>query len=51
LSHRKIWVKLVEEKNNTRVIIGATANKNRTAFKRKIDGSISILNKKQEGEK
>jgi len=51
LSHRKIWVKLVEEKNNTRVIIGATANKNRTAFERKIDRSISILNKKQEGEK
>lgn len=51
LSHRKIWVKLVEDKNNTRVIIGATANKNRTAFERKIDRSIAIFNKKQEGEK
>jgi len=51
LNHRKIWVKLVEEKDNTRVIIGATANKNRTAFERKIDRSIAILNKKQEGEK
>ena len=51
MSHRKIWVKLIEEKNNTRVLIGATANKNRAAFERKIDSILSILNKKQEGGK
>jgi cytochrome c biogenesis protein len=51
MSHRKIWINLVEEKNNTRVLIGATSNKNRAAFERKIDHTISILSKKQEGEK
>lgn len=51
MSHRKMWVKLVEEKNNTRVIIGATSNKNRAAFERKIDKIISVLSKKQEGGK
>ncbi len=51
MSHRKIWVKLVEDKNNTRVIIGATSNKNRAAFERKIDKIVSILNKKPEGGK
>jgi len=49
MSHRRIWVKMVEEKNNTRVIIGATSNKNRTAFERTIDKIVSVLNKKQEG--
>jgi cytochrome c biogenesis protein len=44
-SHRKIWVKVVEEKNNARVIVGATANKNRPSFERKIDKIASILAK------
>jgi cytochrome c biogenesis protein len=51
MSHRKIWVKAVEEKNNTRVLIGALSNKNRYAFERKIDRLISVLNKRQEGGK
>jgi len=50
-SHRRIWVKLVGDKNNTRVIVGASANKNRASFERKIDRMISVLNKKQGGEK
>ncbi len=51
MSHRKIWVKITEDKNNSKVIIGATANKNRAAFERKIDKIISVLTKKQEGVK
>ena len=51
ISHRKIWVRVVEEKNNTKVTIGATANKNRAAFEKKIDKLISLLSKKQEGGK
>ena len=51
MSHRKIWVKLIENKNNTKVIIGATANKNRAAFERKIDRIVSMLSKKQAGGK
>jgi cytochrome c biogenesis protein len=51
ISHRKIWVSIFEEKNNTRVAIGATSNKNRAAFERKIEKIIFLLSKKQEGGK
>ncbi len=51
MSHRRIWVRIVEEKNNTRMVVGATSNKNRAAFERKIDRIISLINKKQEGGK
>ena len=49
MSHQKIWVKAIEGKNNTRVIIGAVANKNRAALERKIDRITAALGKKQEG--
>lgn len=51
MSHRKIWIKVTEDKNNSRVIIAALANKNRAAYERKIDKVISVLTKKQEGVK
>ena len=51
MSHRKLWVSIAEEKNNTKVIIGATTNKNRAAFERKIDKMTTFLSKNQEGEK
>jgi hypothetical protein len=51
MSHRRLWIKVVEEKNTSRVIIGATANKNRAAFERRIDKILSILGKQQEGGK
>ena len=51
MSHRKIWVKLIEEKNSTRILIGATANKNRAAFERKVDTLLSLLGRKEKGEK
>jgi cytochrome c biogenesis protein len=47
ISHRKIWVRVAEEKNNTRVAIGATSNKNRAALERKIEKIIFLLSKKQ----
>jgi cytochrome c biogenesis protein len=50
-SHRRIWVKLVGDKNTTRVIVGASTNKNRASFERKIDRMASVLNKKQGGER
>jgi cytochrome c biogenesis protein len=50
-SHRRIWVKMVGDKSNTRVIVGASANKNRASLERRIDRMISILDKKQGGEK
>ena len=51
MSHRKLWVSIAEEKNNTKVIIGATTNKNRAAFERKITKMTTLISKKQEGEK
>ncbi|MEW6003173.1 MAG: cytochrome c biogenesis protein ResB, partial [Nitrospirota bacterium] len=51
MSHRKLWIRIEEDKNNTRVVIGATSNKNRIAFERKIDKMISLINKRQEGGK
>jgi cytochrome c biogenesis protein len=51
MSHRKIWIKLVEEKNGTRVIVGASANKSRQAFESKIDRMIGLLSKDKEGGK
>lgn len=51
MSHRKLWVRVVEEKNNTRVVIGATSNKNRAVFERKINKIVSLLSKRQEGGK
>jgi cytochrome c biogenesis protein len=51
MSHRKIWIRLIEEKNNTRVIIGASANKNRKAFEQKIDRMTALLTKDKEGGK
>ena len=51
MSHRRIWVRLVDEKNTTRVIIGASANKNKQAFERKVDKLVSHLTKTKEGGK
>jgi cytochrome c biogenesis protein len=50
MSHRKLWVRIVEDKGNTRVSIGAFANKNRMAFERKIDKMVSLLRKRGGGE-
>lgn len=51
MSHRKVWVSVVEDKNNARIVVGATANKNRGALERKIDSMISLIKKDQEGKK
>ena len=45
LSHKRIWVHFTEEGPNTRMILGATANKNRTALEKKIDRLLKDLGK------
>ncbi len=50
MNHRKLWVKLVEQKNTTRVMIGATTNKNKASLERRVDKIVSILKKEQEGD-
>ncbi len=49
MNHKKIWLRLIEEKNSTRIIAAMTANKNRQAFERKIDKMITLLGKSVEG--
>ncbi len=51
ISHRKVWVKIIEDKNNSRILIGAIAHKNRLSFEKKIDKLVSTLRKIQEGSK
>jgi cytochrome c biogenesis protein len=51
MSHQKIWIKLVQEKVGSRIIIGANTNKNRGALERKIEKIVSVLNSRQGGEK
>jgi cytochrome c biogenesis protein len=51
MSHKKLWVRIVEDKGNTKVYIAATSNKNRPAFERKIEKIVSLLKGKQEGGK
>ncbi len=48
-SHRRLWVRLVDEKSGTRVIIVATANKNRHAYERRIDRMVNYLTKTEGG--
>jgi cytochrome c biogenesis protein len=43
LSHKKIWVNIVEEGENTRIIIGATANKYRSSLENRIERIIKAL--------
>ncbi|TAL25679.1 MAG: cytochrome c biogenesis protein ResB [Nitrospirae bacterium] len=51
MSHKKIWVKLLEEKSNTRIIVALTANKNRPALETKADKMIALLSKSDGGGK
>lgn len=43
LSHRKIWVRVTEEKGGAKVLVGGYASKNREAFERKIDKLVSLI--------
>ncbi len=40
ISHKRIWLRLVPEKNGTRVLIGGSVSRNREAFERHIDSII-----------
>jgi cytochrome c biogenesis protein len=51
MSHRRIWVSISEEKGGAKVVIGASANRNRAAFEQKIDKLTGIINAGQKGGK
>ena len=51
MSHRRVWVNVLEEKGAARITIGASANRNRAAFERKIERLAGILQAGQKGER
>lgn len=51
MSHRRIWINIAEEKSGVKVMIGASANRNRTAFEQKIEALTGILNADRKGGK
>lgn len=51
MSHRRIWVNIAEEKGGVKVMIGASANRNREAFEQKMEKLVGLLNAGQKGGK
>jgi len=49
ISHRKVWVRLVSDKKQTRILIGASASKNRHAFEKVVDRMVGEMPGKFEG--
>ncbi len=49
MSHKKIWVRLLKEKNSVKVLIGGSATKNRLAFEKEIESILSKASKAIEG--
>ncbi len=51
MSHRRVWVALTEEKDNVKVLIGASANKNRASLERKIEKMANAVSAGHKGGK
>ncbi|HYQ47658.1 MAG TPA: cytochrome c biogenesis protein ResB [Thermodesulfovibrionales bacterium] len=51
MSHRRVWVSLSEEKGSVKVLIGASANRNRASLERKIEKMVSAISTGHKGGK
>jgi len=51
MSHRRLWVSVLEEKGSVKVIVGASANRNRASLERRIDKLMNALQSDQKGGK
>ncbi|GAB4489300.1 MAG: cytochrome c biogenesis protein ResB [Thermodesulfovibrionales bacterium] len=51
MSHRRIWVNVADGKGGAKVLIGASANRNRASFERRIEKMISMLSAGHQGGK
>jgi cytochrome c biogenesis protein len=51
MSHRRVWLTMTEEKGNMNVLIGASANRNRVSFERKIEKLASAMSAGHKGGK
>jgi cytochrome c biogenesis protein len=50
MSHKRIWVNISEDKGGTKIIIAASAHRNRAAFENRVEKLMSILNTGPKGE-
>ncbi|MDH4231586.1 MAG: cytochrome c biogenesis protein ResB [Nitrospirota bacterium] len=51
MSHKRVWVNISEDKNEVKVLIGASANRNRAAFEHKIEKLAGLLSAGPKGGK
>ncbi len=51
MSHRRVWVAMAEDKGSVRVLIGASANRNRATLERKIEKLVGLINAGPKGGK
>jgi cytochrome c biogenesis protein len=45
MSHRRVWISLTEEKGGAKVLVGASANRNKTSLERRIEKLIGTIHK------
>jgi cytochrome c biogenesis protein len=51
MSHKRLWVNVAEEKGVAKIVIGASANRNRAAFERDIEKLTGLLGEGHKGGK
>jgi cytochrome c biogenesis protein len=51
MSHRRVWVALTEEKDSVKILIGASANKNRASLEQKIEKLATAISAGHKGGK
>ena len=51
MNHRRVWVSMTEEKGSVKVLIGASANKNKASLERKIEKMVRAVSAGHKGGK
>ncbi len=51
MSHRRVWVCLTDDKNGAKILIGASANRNRTSLEHKVEKLVALLQTEHKGGK
>jgi cytochrome c biogenesis protein len=51
MSHKRIWVTITEEKGGAKVLVGASANRNKATLQHKIEKMVSAISSGQKGGK
>jgi cytochrome c biogenesis protein len=51
MSHRRLWVSVTEEKGSAKILIGASANKNRASYEKDIEKLAGLIGEARKGGK